>query len=123
MTCGSPSHHVEKRSKTNQDQAVVPRTKAALPRAGASGPRRATAHASRQGTTHSVAVPPPSTHQAPDPTGRDIEVDPEEEELERAGRTLTAPLGSPYDGPECPVSRLVPFDSPAPRHAVPRDCS
>ena len=59
-------------------------------------------------------MPPPSSHKALDPTGRDTEVDPEEQELERAGRTLTAPLRSPYDGPACPVSGLVPFDSPVP---------
>ena len=114
MTRENPSRHVEKRSKTNQDQAAAPRTKAALPWAGSGGSHLAAARASRQGSTPSMEVPPPSSHRAPDPTGRDTEVDPEEEELERAGRTLTAPLRSPYDGPECPVSRLVPFDSSAP---------
>jgi len=56
MTRGSPSHHVEKRSKTNQDRAAAPRTKAALPRAGAGGSRRATAHVSGQGPSSPVAV-------------------------------------------------------------------
>ena len=114
MSRGSPSRHIEKRSKTNQDRAVAPGTKAALPRAGAGGSRHAAAHASGQGPSATVAAPPPSLHRAPDPTGHDTEDDPEEVELERAGRTLTAHLRSPYDGPECPVSELVPFDSLAP---------
>ena len=114
MTRGSPSRHVEKRSKTNQDRSAAPRTKAVLPRAGAGGSRRAAARASGQGPSAPVAAPPPSSHRAPDPTGRDTEVDPAEEELERAGRTISAQVRSPYDGPECPVSALVPFDSPAP---------
>ena len=35
MTRGSPSRHVEKRSKMNQDRAATPYTKATLPRADA----------------------------------------------------------------------------------------
>ena len=119
MTRGSPSRHVEKRSKTNQDRAAAPHTKAALPRAGVGGSRRAAARASRQGPSAPMVAPPPSSHRAPDPTTRDIEVDPEEVELERVGWTLTAHLRSPYDGPECPVSELVPFDSPAPAARCP----
>ena len=92
----SPSRHWEKRSKKNQDRVAVPKppghTKASYKRGGPAG-----SHASRghddQGS--STAVPPPT----PAFVGDMSIVDEEEEELERAGRTIaTPPIRTPTHG-------------------------
>ena len=111
MDGGSPSRRKEKRSKKNQDHAAVPRpsyrTKAACPHASAGG-----SHAARrrddQGS--SAAAPPPACAFV----GDDPIVDAEEEALERAGRTIAAPLThTPTHGPGF-VSQLVLFTGVSP---------
>jgi len=97
MDSGSPSRHKEKRSKKNQDRAIVPKlsghTKAAYQRGGASGSRAA--HRRDDQGSSAAAPPPASTF-----VGDVLIVDEEEEALERAGHTIVAPpTRTPTRGP------------------------
>ena len=67
------------------------------------------------GRARTLLVPPPSLHRAPDPIGHNTMVDVVEDELQRAGCTIAVPLdGSPYDGPKCPITWLIPFGALSP---------
>ena len=102
---GSPSRHREKRSK-NQDHATVPKpsgcTKASYKHGGVGG--SCAAHC-RDDQGSSAVAPPP----APASVGDVAIIDEEEEALEHAGHTITAPPArTPTHGPGF-VSQLVPF--------------
>ena len=102
----SPSRHQEKRSKKNQDCAVVPklpsRTKASYSRGGAGGSHAAHGHGI-QGSSAAVLPPVPAF------VGDMPIVDEAEEALERAGCTIaTPPIRTPTRGP-AGVSQLVSF--------------